>query len=166
MWQRAAKTTDGAFSATFLQREWEQVILAQNLRDRAAYLACDRRGRGTGLKDAARERVWAGIDLVLAELRKAGQQPHLQVAQEAAEILAERGVARYQHVIVDEGQDLHPSQWRLLRAAVAPGADDLFIAADPSPVLAPGTFSTFPTSRSGEVGSCLPKSARHETGRK
>jgi superfamily I DNA/RNA helicase len=32
---------------------------------------------------------------------------------------------------VDEAQDLHPSQWRLLRAAVAPGPDDLFIAADP-----------------------------------
>jgi superfamily I DNA/RNA helicase len=32
---------------------------------------------------------------------------------------------------VDEGQDLHPAQWRLLRAAAAPGPDDLFIAADP-----------------------------------
>ena len=32
---------------------------------------------------------------------------------------------------MDEAQDLHPSQWRLLRAAVAPGPDDLFIAADP-----------------------------------
>jgi superfamily I DNA/RNA helicase len=32
---------------------------------------------------------------------------------------------------VDEAQDLHPAQWRLLRAAVAPGPDDLFIAADP-----------------------------------
>ena len=32
---------------------------------------------------------------------------------------------------MDEAQDLHPAQWRLLRAAVAPGPDDLFIAADP-----------------------------------
>jgi superfamily I DNA/RNA helicase len=32
---------------------------------------------------------------------------------------------------VDEAQDLHPAQWRLLRAAVDPGPDDLFIAADP-----------------------------------
>ena len=34
-------------------------------------------------------------------------------------------------MIVDEGQDLHPAQWRLLRAAVPAGCDDLFIAADP-----------------------------------
>ena len=32
---------------------------------------------------------------------------------------------------MDESQDLHPAQWRLLRAAVAPGPDDLFIAGDP-----------------------------------
>jgi superfamily I DNA/RNA helicase len=36
----------------------------------------------------------------------------------------------YDHVIVDEAQDLHPVRWRLLRALVAPGPDDLFIAAD------------------------------------
>lgn len=34
-------------------------------------------------------------------------------------------------MIVDEAQDLHPTQWRLLRAAVPAGPDDLFIAADP-----------------------------------
>jgi superfamily I DNA/RNA helicase len=32
---------------------------------------------------------------------------------------------------VDEAQDLHPAQWRVLRAAVAPGPDDLFITGDP-----------------------------------
>ena len=34
-------------------------------------------------------------------------------------------------MIVDEAQDLHPAQWRLLRAAVPPGPDDLFIVGDP-----------------------------------
>ena len=33
-------------------------------------------------------------------------------------------------MIVDEAQDLHPSQWRLLRAAVSPGENDLFIVGD------------------------------------
>jgi superfamily I DNA/RNA helicase len=32
---------------------------------------------------------------------------------------------------VDEAQDLHPVQWRVLRGAVAPGPDDLFITGDP-----------------------------------
>ncbi|MBN3585333.1 UvrD-helicase domain-containing protein, partial [Algoriphagus aestuarii] len=36
----------------------------------------------------------------------------------------------YTNVVVDEGQDLHPAQWRTLRAAVAPGPNDMFIAGD------------------------------------
>jgi len=33
-------------------------------------------------------------------------------------------------VIIDEAQDLHPAQWRLLRAAVPAGPDDIFIVGD------------------------------------
>jgi superfamily I DNA/RNA helicase len=36
----------------------------------------------------------------------------------------------YQHVIIDEAQDLHSAQWRLLRAAVPAGPDDMFIVGD------------------------------------
>ena len=68
---------------------------------------------------------------VIAELAAARQSTHLQLADEAARLLRQAAAPRYRHVLVDEAQDLHPSQWRLLRAAVAPGPDDLFIAADP-----------------------------------
>lgn len=34
-------------------------------------------------------------------------------------------------MVVDEAQDLHPAQWRLLRAAAPARPDDLFIAGDP-----------------------------------
>ena len=34
------------------------------------------------------------------------------------------------HVLVDEGQDLGPAHWQLLRALVGEHADDLFIAED------------------------------------
>ena len=34
------------------------------------------------------------------------------------------------HVLVDEGQDLSPCQWQLVRALAAEGPDDLFIAED------------------------------------
>jgi superfamily I DNA/RNA helicase len=36
----------------------------------------------------------------------------------------------YDHVLVDEAQDLHASQWRLLRAIVPEQPDDLFIVGD------------------------------------
>ena len=37
----------------------------------------------------------------------------------------------FRHVVVDEIQDLHPAQWRLLRAATPRGPDDLFLTGDP-----------------------------------
>ena len=63
--------------------------------------------------------------------RRVSQSSHLQLANEATHLLRHAGAPRYRHILVDEAQDLHPSQWRLLRAAVAPGPDDLFLAADP-----------------------------------
>ncbi|WP_040922341.1 3'-5' exonuclease [Saccharomonospora xinjiangensis] len=67
------------------------------------------------------------------ELRSAGKTTHLQVCAHAAELLAgaDFGPHRYQHVVIDEAQDLHPAQWRVVRAAVAEGPDDLFITGDP-----------------------------------
>ncbi|WP_218952389.1 UvrD-helicase domain-containing protein [Amycolatopsis anabasis] len=135
LWQKAA-TASGEFSSAFLEREWEQVILTQRLPDRLAYLACDRPGRGKQLRGAARGRAWPAISGVLEQLRQSGKQTLLQLAQEAADTLRERntegGEHLYRHVIVDEGQDLHPAHWEMLRAAVASGADDLFILSDPN----------------------------------
>lgn len=131
LWKAAARHIDNAFSASFLQREWEQVILAQDLPDRDSYLASSRSGRGRAISSAQRERAWAGISHVLGALRAAGQRTHIQVMADAARILAEQERPRYRHVLVDEGQDLHPAQWRLLRQAVARGPDALFIVNDP-----------------------------------
>jgi superfamily I DNA/RNA helicase len=39
-------------------------------------------------------------------------------------------VKPFRHVVVDEGQDLHEAQWRLMRAIVDEGPDDLFIVGD------------------------------------
>ncbi|MGD0687370.1 MAG: UvrD-helicase domain-containing protein [Streptosporangiaceae bacterium] len=131
--QRWADAAAGGpeFTPVFLQHEWEQVILAQDLHTEQAYLTCLRTGRGRPLSKAQRSQVWLAADRVTAELRAAGQSTHIQLANEATHLLRETGQALYQHVIVDEAQDLHPAQWRLLRAAVPAGPDDLFISADP-----------------------------------
>ncbi len=81
------------------------------------------------LSRADREAVWGAVQ-EFHRLR-ADVPTILQVAAEAAHLLAD-GTAptRYDHILVDEAQDLHPVQWRLLRAVVPPGPDDLFIVGD------------------------------------
>jgi superfamily I DNA/RNA helicase len=130
-WARAAEQAGLAFSPAFLTSEWEQVILARDLRTEQAYRSCPRAGRGRPLTRAQRGQVWQAAQRVTAELAAAGESTPLQLASEAAGLLGQPGPPRYRHILVDEAQDLHLAQWRLLRAAAAPGPDDLFIAADP-----------------------------------
>ena len=130
-WTEAAAAFGLDLTPAFLKNEWEQVILAQDLRNEQAYLTCLRTGRGRPLTKAQRSLVWQAAQQVTAELAAARQSTHLQLANEATHLLREAGAPRYRHILVDEAQDLHPAQWRLLRAAVAEGPDDLFIAADP-----------------------------------
>lgn len=129
-WADAVADAGVALSASFLDQEWDQVILGQDLSSQGAYLTCLRTGRGRPLTKVQRSQVWQIAQRVTAELQAAGEATYTQIAAEAARLLRRTG-PRYQHVIVDEAQDLHPAQWRLLRAAVRPGPDDLFIASDP-----------------------------------
>ena len=130
-WAQAAADAGLDLTPAFGKNEWEQVILAQDLRAERAYLTCPRTGRGRPLTKAQRSQVWQAAERVTAELATARQSTHFQLANEAARLLRQPGAPRYRHILVDEAQDLHPAQWRLLRAAVDPGPDDLFIAADP-----------------------------------
>jgi superfamily I DNA/RNA helicase len=65
-----------------------------------------------------------------ADLASRDSATYTQLCDQAASILADTG-PRYRHVVVDEAQDLHPAQWRVLRACVAPGSDDMFLVGDP-----------------------------------
>lgn len=114
----------------FLLAEWEQVILARRLSTLAEYGTSPRPGRGSRLTRPGRKIVWSALEHLLAELQRRGQATYLQLADEAADHLSARTGRPYAHVVVDEAQDLHPAQWRLLRAAVPPGENDLFIVGD------------------------------------
>jgi hypothetical protein len=131
LWASAASSAAVPFSATFLIREWEQVILAQALASGQAYLTCSRSGQGTPLGKAQRRLVWQLTQQVEAELYRLGRSTYLQLANEAARVVLESEAPPYRHVIIDEAQDLHPAQWRLLRAVAPIGPDDLFIVGDP-----------------------------------
>ena len=129
----AAKVSEAGlpFTAAFLEREWRQVFLAQGLSGEGAYLTCSRAGQGTPLGKAQRRQVWQLVQQVEAELKATGRDTFVQLANEAARLVRQAPTPPYRHVIVDEAQDLHPAQWRLLRALVPNDSDDMFIVGDP-----------------------------------
>lgn len=129
-WKRLISRRGLDCSDTFLGQEWRQVVLAQAIMTRDGYLAASRSGRGRRLGARQREQVWDALAAFGDELRNGGWWTYETICVEAARLLTERDSKPYRHIVVDEAQDLSPWQWRLLRAAVAPGADDLFIAGD------------------------------------
>ncbi|OXM65376.1 DEAD/DEAH box helicase [Amycolatopsis vastitatis] len=131
IWRRIARKLDLPWSEQFLAQEFRHVVLAQHVKTREDYLRVERHGRGAALRTAQREQIWQAIDQFRAEQRAAGTTTHLQICDSAAELLGTSENHRFDHVVVDEAQDLHPAQWRVLRAAVTPGPDDLFITGDP-----------------------------------
>lgn len=118
------------FTDKYLAEEWREVVLAQQVTSAADYLAAKRTGRGRGLGARQRAQVWQGIWELQNHLADHRLWTHETVCLEATRLLAEAPTKPYRHVVVDEAQDLSAVQWRLLRAAVAPAENDLFIAGD------------------------------------
>ncbi|GAA2914077.1 ATP-dependent helicase [Streptosporangium fragile] len=133
IWRRVRQRLGLPWTEQFLAQEFRHVVLAQRIGGGEEYLRAERRGRGSALGPRQREQVWRAMEAFSAELRAAGVTTHLQVCVQATLLLggADLTTHGYDHVVVDEAQDLHPAQWRVLRAAVLEGPDDLFITGDP-----------------------------------
>lgn len=117
-------------SAAFLRSEWEQVILANGCATRSDYFSVQRKGRGVPLDRRGRAKVWKVIELLTQRLLAEGNATYLQIGDRARGNLERLNTKPYAHVIVDEAQDLHEIQWRLLRACVPETANDMFIVGD------------------------------------
>jgi hypothetical protein len=129
-WARATALEDLPWTELFLSQEFRNVVLAQGLRTPEEYLRCVRRGRGIQVGRVQRARLWRVMERFTADLASRDSATYTQLCDQAARFLAESG-PRYRHVVVDEAQDLHPAQWRVLRACAAPRPDDMFIVGDP-----------------------------------
>ncbi|WP_229070996.1 UvrD-helicase domain-containing protein [Actinoplanes sp. DH11] len=113
----------------FLSTEYALVILPNRVTNEAEYRRVRRPGRGVALDRAKRDAVWALIAAYRAQSRLDGTLDFAEAAAVAAAHLSATG-SQADHVLVDEGQDLSPTHWQMLRAMVAEGGDDLFIAED------------------------------------
>ncbi|MEV6429876.1 3'-5' exonuclease [Nocardia sp. NPDC051463] len=119
---------------SFLSTEYVNVVLGNQVTTQAQYLKVPRAGRGVRLSRPQRIAVWQ----IITRFRKLGRvacrlsfPEVLALATADLQLRAESTGQRVaDHVIVDEAQDLHATHWTLLRALVAEGPNDLFIAED------------------------------------
>jgi hypothetical protein len=130
LWGRIVRRRGADHSETFIAEEWRQIILAQDLTTLDAYLAARRVGRGRRLGSLQRAQVWNVVSEFEQELDERGYRTYDTVCAEAARIMTAQEDKPYDHVVIDEAQDLHPVRWRTLRALVGSAPNDLFIAGD------------------------------------
>ena len=118
----------------FLQAEYETVVLANGIVSLAEYLKVARTGRGTPLNRKQRKQVWAVLESLMQTQAIDGQLFWPTMSAVGAEILNVRyergGGSLFDHVVVDEAQDFNAGHWRFLRACVAHGPNDVFLAED------------------------------------
>jgi len=135
MWRSLlAETGETGWDPQFLQDEWWRVVLGHAIGSRLEYFRVRRAGQSRRLNRAQRARLWELFEEYSRRLAAANLWTFRQVTAHAARLEAARAAsagARYKHIVVDEAQELSPTQWMLLRAMAAPGPDDLFLVGDP-----------------------------------
>lgn len=137
----------------FLHAEWTHVILGMSGNSRADYFRVRRPGRGRSIGRAQRAEIWRLVEKFRLRLDEKNLWTYRQVAEHAARLERERAekmrrhregglnvhredasVARmrprYSHIVVDEAQDLAAAHWKMLRAMVPEGPNDIFLVGD------------------------------------
>lgn len=124
--------TEGLFEA-----EYAMVVLPKRITTSKEYARVRRIGRGVALDRTKRMAVWSVIESYRATASSEGTTDFAEKAAIAAAWLEIAGETPFDHVVVDEAQDLTPSRLKLLRALVAEG---------------PKTSSSARTRTSGSTG--------------
>lgn len=139
VWREVTKSVETELDSrlttpTFLDNEYTAVVLANKVTTVAEYAKVARAGRGVRLNRPQRIAVWKLMEAFRRHSRMDGTVSFPEVLALAAEHLRQRATEGEpfvaDHVIIDEAQDLHATHWAMLRALVAEGPNDLFIAED------------------------------------
>ncbi|MCW8143017.1 AAA family ATPase [Agrobacterium tumefaciens] len=129
---RAAATSANlkGFSERFLLSEWTNVIDAWGLTSLGAYSAVQRMGRKSRLGPNQRDRLWPVFQAVRDALTAERYTTWADVFTGLADALAQRSLKPFEHVIIDEAQDLAPAELKFFAALALTEADGLFLSGD------------------------------------
>lgn len=131
LWETFLESQLTEFDPSFLNAEYEQVILAGNMTSPAAYYAVSRAGRSRPLTRKQRMEVWRLMEQYTTYLHDAHFQHRDALFNSVSAHLSHLPTRPYSYVIADELQDLANVELRFLRALTEEAPNDLFLAGDP-----------------------------------
>lgn len=136
-WQRcwdeamALADTSLGLPETFYAEEFERVVLPQRITTQRGYFKARRAGRGVALTRSQRASIWPVFEEMRFQLHQKGLVTNQDATFLALDLLEQGATVRpYRAAVVDEAQDFGAETLQLVRALVAPAADDLMIVGD------------------------------------
>lgn len=132
-WQAAMSAMPAGIdlSAAFMRAEFERVVLPQGCETADQYMRASRIGRGGQLARAMRKSIWPVFAEYRAQLQAANLREPEEAFREACQLLErEKPVLGIRSMVIDEGQDISAAAFALIRVAVPPADNDLFIVGD------------------------------------
>ena len=128
--EAAASASLKGFSERFLLSEWTNVIDAWGLTSLNAYSTVQRMGRKSRLGPNQRARLWPVFQAVRDALAAERYTTWADVFTGLADALTKRESKPFDHIVIDEAQDLAPAELRFFAALAPASADGLFLAGD------------------------------------
>lgn len=131
LWQEFVDEHLVSYDKEFLQDEYEEVILSQNIRDEQSYLRASRIGRGKAISRQQRIQLWNLFERFNAFKRQQNLYYKDEIYNLVSNYLHRNGETVFSHVIVDELQDFSNVELNFIRVLVKEGKNDLFMVGDP-----------------------------------
>lgn len=128
--EAAAEHAELKVSPGFLLAEWDELVDAWQLESWESYRDVKRLGRKTRLPESRRAELWAIFDTVRKRLNAEGFVTKAGMFSRLAIQLSQRKRPPFNHVVVDEAQDLSVAQLRFLATFGADQPNGLFFAGD------------------------------------
>ncbi|MBB4399101.1 UvrD-helicase domain-containing protein [Bradyrhizobium sp. ERR14] len=118
------------FSERFLLSEWTNVVDAWGLSSLDAYSTVERTGRKSRLGPNQRARLWPVFAAVRETLEAERYTTWANVFTGLAKALEGRTSKPFDHIVIDEAQDLAPAELRFFAALAPAGPNGLFLSGD------------------------------------
>lgn len=128
--RKASQEAGVAAPQPFLMAEWDEVVDAQQTRSWDAYRDAPRLGRKTRLGEKQRQALWNVFAAVQSGLSAQKLVTWAEVFARLAERARSGKTPAYDHVVVDEAQDLGMPEARFLAAMAGDRPDGLFFTGD------------------------------------
>ena len=133
LWKQAVDMApdDLKLDPTFFRDEWERVIQPQAITSVDKYFKASRVGRGVRLNRKMRKIIWTVFEEYRILLNENGLKEGSDAMRDARLLIeCKNETLPYRTIIVDEGQDMGPQAFKLIRKMVPEGPNDLFIVGD------------------------------------